>query len=145
MRTVLGVIVALLTMVVVVSAVSVAPWLVLGVDAVLKPGGFDTTTSYTAIALVAAALGGLIGGGICSALTRSRTAVYVLAVFALVGGMTNVVGQARKPQPGPRASGLTVTEAITQRKEPMWFTLVIPCLGVLGVLRGGQRTRNTTG
>ena len=62
MRAALGVIVALVTMMVVVLALSAAPWFVLGVDAVLKPGSFDTTTTYTAIAMAVAALGGRGGG-----------------------------------------------------------------------------------
>jgi uncharacterized protein YndB with AHSA1/START domain len=53
-----------------------------------------------------------------------------------------------KPAPGARPPGLTVVQAIATRKEPAWFTLLMPFAGVAGVLLGGLRAggaaRNVT-
>ena len=35
-------------------------------------------------------------------------------------------------------AGVSVMEVVTQRKEPDWFTLLMPLLGGAGVLVGGR-------
>jgi hypothetical protein len=138
MRAALGVVVALVVMSVVVFAMSVAPWLILGVDTALEPGRFVTVPAYDVYAVVVGALGAALGGWLCIKIGRSRLAVIVLAVLSFAGGMTNAYAQHAKPAPGPRAPGVSAMEAVKARQEPAWFTLLMPCLGVVGVLLGGR-------
>ena len=138
MRAILGVVVALAVMSVLVFAVSIAPWLLFGVDKVLEPGRFDTVFTYDVYAVVVAVGGAVLGGWLCMKIGRSRVAVVVLAVLSFAGGMTNAYAHHVKPAPGPRTPGVTVMDAVAARKEPAWFTLLIPCLGVVGVLIGGR-------
>jgi uncharacterized protein YndB with AHSA1/START domain len=144
-RSVLAVIVALVTMAVLVLVVSQLPWHILGVEAVLHPGRFDTTTIFDVYAVIVAALGGVYGGWVCGRISRSWTAVIVLAALSFAGGTANVVGHALKPVPGPRGPGVTVFEAVGQRKEPYWFTILMPCLGVPCILLGGLRALRDQG
>jgi hypothetical protein len=123
---------------VVVLAMSLAPWLIFGVDTVLEPGRSATVPAYDVYAVVVGVVGALLGGWLCMKIGRSRLAVVVLAVLSFAGGMANAYAQHAKPEPGPRASGITVMEAVNARKEPAWFTLLMPCLGVVGVLVGGR-------
>lgn len=138
MRPVLGVVVALVIMSVVVFVMSLAPWLILGVDVVLEPGRFVTVPAYDVYAVVVGGVGAVVGGWLCIKIGRSRLAVIVLAGLSFVGGMTNAYAQHAKPAPGPRAPGVRVMEAVNTRQEPVWFTLLMPCLGVVGVLVGGR-------
>jgi nitrate/nitrite transporter NarK len=139
MRAALAVIVAFVSMSVVVFGLSVAPWFMFGLDAVLVPSRFDSTATFDAYAVVVGILGAMLGGWLCARLGRSRHAVLALAVMGFIGGMTNVVMQSRKPEPGARRPGVMVPDAIAARKEPLWFTLLMPCVGAAGILVGGGR------
>jgi hypothetical protein len=138
MRAFLGVVVAFVTMSVTVLALSLAPWFVFGVDGVLQPGRFDSTPIYTGYALVVGVIGGAFAGWLCEAISRSRLAVYVLAVLCAGAGLTNHFSQQHKPAPGPRPAGVSVMDAVVQRKEPDWFTLASPVLGVTALVIAGR-------
>ena len=138
-RSILGVAVSFVAMSFGVLAVSVAPWFLLGLDGVMRPASFQTTAAITAYAVCVGIVGALAAGWLCGRITSSRYAVLSLAVLCLLGGLTNAFGQWKKPEPGIRVAGVTVGDAIAQRKEPAWFTLAMPCLGVAGVLFGGRR------
>lgn len=140
MRAVLGVVVAFVAMSVTVLALSLAPWFVFGVDGVLEPGRFDSTAVFTAYALVVGVLGGAFAGWLCAAISRSRPAVYVLAALCLAAGLTNHFSQHHKPEPGARPAGVSVMDAVVQRKEPDWFTLMTPALGVAALVIAGRAT-----
>lgn len=138
MRAFLGVVVAFVAMSVTVLALSLAPWFVFGVDGVLEAGRFDSTPITTAYALVVGVLGGAFAGWLCAGISRSRAAVYVLAVLCAGAGLTNHFSQHHKPEPGPRSAGVSVMDAVVQRKEPDWFTLVTPVLGVTALVLAGR-------
>jgi carbonic anhydrase/acetyltransferase-like protein (isoleucine patch superfamily) len=138
MRTVLGVVIAFVAMSAVVFAASVAPWFAVGLDAVLQPGRFDSTVSFNVYAVLVGILGALFAGRLCATIAPSRIAVISLAALCFAAGMTNALAQMNKPIPGGREPGVTVAEAIARRKEPAWFTLLMPCVGVAGVLLGGR-------
>jgi len=138
MRAVLGVVVSFVAMSVTVLAFSLAPWYVFGVDRVLEAGRFDSTVLFTSYALVVGVLGGVFAGWLCATIARSQIAVYVLAALCASAGLANHFGQHHKPEPGPRPPGVSVMEAVEQRKEPDWFTLMTPALGVKGLLLAGR-------
>jgi hypothetical protein len=139
MRSVLAVAVSFVTMSVVVLALSIAPWFVLGLDVVLEPGRFVTIRVYDVYALLVSVSGAVLGGWMCALIGRSRMAVAALAALCFAGGVTNAFAQRRKPEPGARVSNVAVVEAVSRRKEPAWFTLVVPVVGFAGVLIGGRR------
>ena len=141
-RVFFGTIVAFLVMSVGVLALSIAPWFSLGLDAVLKPGLFATTAAFNIYAVFVGILGALFGGWLCASISRSRVAVVLLATLACAGGLANAAAQSRKPEPGVRVTGVTVAQAISIRKEPAWFTLLIPCAGFVAILVSGHRALN---
>ena len=62
--------------------------------------------------------------------------------FALPIGVGNAVAYWNKPEPGSRAAGLSIKRAIEKRKEPAWFTLLMPVAGSCSsVLVSGWRKR----
>src|SRR5262249_34230178 len=63
----------------------------------------------------------------------------VLAAICCVGGMVNALAHHNKPEPAARPPGTTVMEAVDRRREPAWFTLLVPCLGTAAVLFAGRR------
>jgi len=137
MRSVIGVVAALILMSALTFALSALPWFALGIDTVLQPARFDSVVGYDIFAVAAGITGAAVGGLACARITRSRNAIIVLAAIAFVGGAANAVAQSNKPEPERRVPGLSVRQAIQTRKEPMWFTWLMPCLGAAIVLFAG--------
>jgi hypothetical protein len=119
---------------------SIAPWLLFGVDGVLDPGTFDTTTAINIYSLIVSLVGGIFGGWIAATIGRSRVTVLVLLGLGLLASIGNVFVHISKAEPGPRTASVSVIEAVSTRKEPLWYTLVIPVLGAAGILIGGRMT-----
>ena len=138
-RATLGVIGAFVLMAVLVVVLSMGLWFVLGVDGVLRPGVFDGNALLNIYAVLAGIVGAVIAGWLCAKISRSNTAVVVFAALCFVMGTVNAVMQMNKPDPGPRAPGLSVRQAIEKRKEPMWFTLLMPVIGSTSALLSGRR------
>ena len=136
-RSIAGVVLSLVAMAAFVFAGSIALWFALGVDRVLAQGSFDGTLLLNGWSVAVSIVGAVAAGWLCFRISESRTAVIVLACLCLVMGLGNALGQRGKPEPGPRAPGLSVVEAVKLRKEPGWFTLLVPVVGVLGSLAGG--------
>jgi hypothetical protein len=139
-RPTLGVIVAFVAMMAMVLGLSLGLWFTLGVDGVLLPGRFDGTVILNVCSVLAAVVGGLFAGWLCATISRSRTAIIVLAALCFLNGAGNAFAHWSKPDPGPREAGLTIMQAIEKRKEPAWFTLLIPFAGSCSVLLIGSRT-----
>jgi hypothetical protein len=97
----------------------------------------------TAYSLVISFVGAVLGGFIVRRIGRSMIGVVVLAILCLIGGAANAIGQMYKPEPHARGSGTTIMEAVQQRKEPTWYTLLIPLVGVVGVMIGGRGNGGT--
>ena len=144
MRPLLAVVMALVATMAFVLAASLLPWFLFGVDGVLEPGRFDARLGYESYAVVVGAVGAVSGGRLCAAIGRSRPAVAVLALLSAAGGAANAFAQHGKPEPGARAPGLAVLEAVGMRKEPAWFTLSMIPIGFLGVRYGGRRAARSS-
>jgi hypothetical protein len=143
MRSTLAVVIAFVAMAAGVLIVSVAPWFALGVDRVLEPGRFESKPAVDVYAVVVGVAGAALAGWICGKIAHSRVAVIVLAGVCFAAGMGNALGQLRKPAPGPRTPGVSVVQAISARKEPAWFVLLMPCLGAASVLVTGFKATAT--
>jgi hypothetical protein len=129
-------------MALVTFGLSSAPLYVFGIDAAFEPARFDTVLKYNVYAV--ALVGALLGGWLCRKIARSRMAVVPLAVLGFAGGMANGYAQHMKPVPGVRTAGISVADAVARRKEPSWFTLLVPCLGTAGILVAGLSSRDNT-
>jgi len=138
MRIILGVITAFVIMMATVYLLSIAPWYWLGLDTVLRPGLYETTGAYNTYAIAVALLGAVFGGWLCAKIGRSWRAVIVLMMLAFTGGTANVILHLAKSTPGARPPDATVNEVVVARKEPLWFTLVMPCFGVPAILLGAR-------
>ena len=112
----------------------------MGVDGVLLPGRFDGTNTLNTYAVMAAVVGGLFAGWLCATISGSRTAIIVLAALCFLNGAGNAFAHWNKPEPGSREAGLTIMQAIEKRKEPAWFTLLMPVAGSCSALMSGWRT-----
>jgi cytochrome bd-type quinol oxidase subunit 2 len=136
-RATLGVIVGYVAMAALVMGLFIGMWFVLGVDGVLEKGQFKGNMVLNIGAPAISIAGAILGGWICARVSRSRRTVLVFAAIVFVVGMIAAYSTLRKPEPGPRDPNLTVIEAIKKGREPNWFALLNPFLGVGGILLGG--------
>jgi hypothetical protein len=112
-------------------------WFGFGVDGVLEKGQYKGTTVLNVGAPLLGLLGALAAGFVCAKISKSRTAVMVLAVILLIAGACDGMMSQARPTPGPRPEGQTVMEAIKNGKPPMWWSIANPLIGFSGVLLGG--------
>lgn len=139
MRKILAVVVSFVAMSILVFGLSIAPWFLLGLDRVMQPERFVTVRGYDVYAVLVSVSGALFAGWLCAAIGRSRAAVLILAFVAVAAGLTNAAAQGRKPAPPARAANIAVPTAMMQRKEPVWFTLLVPFAGAIAIMIGGGR------
>jgi hypothetical protein len=139
-RSTLTVIISFVAMMALVLGLSMGLRFALRVDGALLSGRFHGTTILNCWTVLAGVVGGIFAGWLCVTISRSRTAIIVLAVLCFLNGAGNAVAQWVKPQPGSRAPGLTIMQAIEKRKEPAWFTLLMPIAGSCSALVSGRRT-----
>ncbi|MBS0190668.1 MAG: hypothetical protein U0573_02100 [Phycisphaerales bacterium] len=136
LRAISGVIVSYIVLAIAVMLGFAALWFAFGVDGMLEPGSFKPTMTLNIGAVATSALGAILGGAVCRAITRSAKPPMVLAGIVLVLGMIAAAVTIRKPQPGVRAPDLPVMEAIRQGREPDWFAICNPLIGAAGVIAG---------
>jgi uncharacterized protein YndB with AHSA1/START domain len=138
MRSVIAVVVAFVAIAAFTLCLSLTPWFVLGLDAMLEPARFDGKVVYDVYASAVSVAGGFVGGALCRRIGRSTGPVVVLAFVALLGAIGNGVAQRNKPVPGPRAAGTTVGVALVAHREPLWFLVAVAAFGPAAVLIGGR-------
>jgi hypothetical protein len=115
-----------------------AMWFGLGPDAILEKGLFKGNMILNIGAPLFTVIGGLVGGWLCARVSRSRRAVIACAAVLFLVGAWGAYDVLQKPEPGPRAPGLTAKQALDKGREPTWFALINPLLGAGSILVGGM-------
>lgn len=141
LRLVGSVIVGYLSMFVVVFALLTIGYLALGAERAFKPGVYDVTAGWLVLMLIVSLVAALIGGKVCVLVGKSSRAVFALAGLVLILGLLSAIPAlaASGDEPKPRAGAVSNSEAMTNAKQPVWVALLMPVLGVAGVLVGGRQ------
>jgi hypothetical protein len=143
-RTVVGIIVGYLTMFVLVSITFMGVFLLMGTEWSFKPGSFEASNGWVAMALVSNFIIGVVGGLICVLIARGEKAPLVLAIVVFVLGLVLAIPAviARNTYGGlARTGNVTQAEAMQKANEPIWAPFTFPVLGAVGVLLGGKLKR----
>ena len=112
-------------------------YLLLGSARTFQEGSYEVTWSWLLGSILLSFVAAMIGGKVCAIITGRPTAVMTLAVVVLVLGVLSAVG-ADAGKLTVRTGDASLYEAIVNAKEPTWFTLLLPIVGVVGVLAGGR-------
>jgi hypothetical protein len=75
---------------------------------------------------------------------RPRNAIITLVAIAFLSGAANAIAQSNKQERGRREPGVAFIQAIQIRKEPAWFTWLLPRAGAAVVLLAGLPASKTT-
>jgi hypothetical protein len=146
LRAILAVIVSYILMFVLIFLAFTCVYAVLGADGSFKPGSFNSSNRWIAIAFAVNFVVAIIGGFICAAIARGGKAPIALAAVVFVLGLLLAVPSLMVPRANAvRAGGVAIPmfEAMQKAKEPPWVPFTFPIVGVIGVLIGGKLKRRS--
>ena len=139
LKSILAVIVGYIVMAIFAFAVCTCAYLGLGVERVFQPESYDISTIWIVLLIAIALIGGIIGGLVCAAISKSKGACTALVVLVLVVGLIGGIMTAMKEHPSAARSGdVSTLEAMTLAQTPAWLCFVNPVLGAVGVMLGAR-------
>ena len=142
-RIIGGVILGYLAMFIVVFVTLTVSFLALGVNRVYLPGAYDVTGLWLGIMTLFSLLAAIAGGWVCAAIGKKKGAVTALIVVVLVLGVLSAISSMGASGVVPvREGDVPNFQAMSNSKEPAWFALMLPVIGVAGVWLGGRSKVN---
>lgn len=141
LRTIGGVIVGYLAMFVFVFVTFTIAYLAMGTEGAFKPASYDVTALWLGVGFVVSSIAAIIGGFVCAAIAKNSKAPMALAGLVLVLGLLMalpVLMASASDQPLVRTGNVSNFEAMQHAKQPAWWCLLNPLIGVAGVMLGAR-------
>jgi hypothetical protein len=114
-------------------------YLAMGADRAFAPSSYDVTRLWLIVAFVVNFVAAFIGGRVCAVISKSAGAVMGLAtVVLLLGVLLAYPTLTASSDPIVRPADVSSTEAMTKAQQPAWVALVLPWIGLAGVMVGGR-------
>ena len=116
-------------------------YVVLGTDAAFQPESFKPSGSWIwvmfLVGFAAAAIGAVIAGRVAPG---TKAPLALADVVLVLGFFFSVVGMIVGGSEGVRTADLSVMEAMTQTRQPVWAALINPIVQKVGVYLGAWLT-----
>ena len=140
LKSIIAVVVGFIAMAIFSFAAFTCAYLALGADRAFEPESFDVSTLWMVVMVVLSLIGGVLGGFVCAAISKSMGVCKVFAGIALALGLLSAIVTTMKERPDTARSGdVPVFEAGTVAQTPLWLCLLNPVLGAVGVLLGARK------
>lgn len=140
LKSILAVIVSFVVMAIFSFAAFSCAYLALGVDRAFEPESYDVSTIWMVVMVVVSLIGGVLGGFICAAISKSMGVCKVFAGIVLALGLLSAIVTTMKERPDTARSGdVPVFQAAQVAQTPLWLCLLNPVLGAVGVLLGARK------
>lgn len=135
-----GAIAGYVVMFVAVFVLMTVGWTALGAGGSFKPGSWETSTAWIAVTLVVDILAALGGGYVAMLIAKRPLGPQVLAGLVVVLGflMSIPMFTADTSALGPRPEVVTMMDAMSKARQPMWLVIANPILGAIFALVGGK-------
>lgn len=143
-RSIVAVIASYLLMFVLTFLTFTCAYMVLRADGSFKPGSFQSSNRWIAMAFGASFVIAVIAGLVCAAIARGGKAPLVLAIVVFALGLLLAIPSllAKRTNAGLVRSGdVPMMEAMQKAQEPDWVPFTLPFIGAAGVLVGGKLKR----
>jgi peptidoglycan/LPS O-acetylase OafA/YrhL len=138
-KSILAVIVGYIAMAIFAFAVCTCAYLGLGVERAFQPESYEVSTIWIVILIAVALIGGIIGGLVCVAISKSKGACTGLVVLVLVVGVIAAIMTGMKEHSSaPRSGDVSSWKAMELAQTPGWLCYVNPVLGAVGVMLGAR-------
>jgi hypothetical protein len=143
LKSIIGVIVGYLVIMLVAFAAYTAAYLGLGAERAFEPGSYALSGVWIGLVIAITLITGLLGGLTCAAISKSRTAGLVFAVIVFVLGFVFELPNLKKDHtPVARAGEVSNMEAMGKAQPPVWLCLLNPFLGGVAVLMGTRMKKS---
>jgi hypothetical protein len=145
-RSVLGVIVGYIVMVILQIAAFMTIYTFMGPDWSFKPAAYEASTQWTAMQFVVALVTAAIAGLVCAIIAKGGKAPLVLAGVVLALGLVlGALSTSMRPADTHevRTGAVSNMEAMSKARHPMWVIFLGPVIGAVGVLIGGKLKRSS--
>jgi hypothetical protein len=143
-RSILAIVVSYLAMFFLAFVGFVLAYLIAGPDFAFKPGIYEASMGWIAIAIGMNLVVAMIGGFICALIAKGGRAPMILAIIVMVLAFVVAFADMNK---GKRNAGLVrqgstpLIEAAQKAHWPEWEPFVFPFTGAIGVLIGAKLKR----
>lgn len=141
LRDILAVIGTYIVMAIGITALLALAWMLLGADrAFAAPGVWETSTLWAGIMVVVGIAFALLGGILVAKLAaRPKGATIALAAVIGVLSAITLAGVLLAPEPAdPRPDDIAMLDAMSNARQPLWFALLNPVVGIAGIFIGAN-------
>jgi hypothetical protein len=143
LKSIVGVIVGYLVMMIVAFAAYTAAYLALGAERAFEPDTYSLSGIWIGLVIVITFVAGLIAGLTCAAISKSRTAGLVFAVIVFVLSFVFELPNIMKDHtPVARTGDVSNMEAMGKAQPPIWLCILNPFLGGAAVLMGTRMKKS---
>jgi hypothetical protein len=140
LKSIIAVVVGYIVMAIFSFAAFSAAYLGLGVERVFEAESYDISTIWMVVMVVLAFIGGIVGGFICAAISKSKGACMVFAGIVLALGLIAGIMTKMKDAPDTARTGdVPNLQAMQMAQTPTWICVLNPILGAVGVLLGARK------
>jgi hypothetical protein len=143
-RSVIAVIVGYIAMFVLVFLAFTCAYLIVGSEVAFKPGSYEGSTIWIAIAFGINFVIAIIGGLICAVIARGGRAPIALAIVVFILGIALAIPAVIKHNNNVglvRAPNTPQLVAVRMAYWPVWVPFTFPFTGAIGVWIGGRLKR----
>jgi hypothetical protein len=142
LRAILAVIVSYIVMFVLIFVAFTCAYLLMGADNAFKPGTYQASNRWIAMAFAVNLVIAIIGGLICAVIAKGGKAPLALAAVVFVLGLLLAIPALMIKKPDMvRTGNVSNMEAMQKAKQPPWVPFTFPIIGAIGVLIGGKLKR----
>lgn len=144
LRSVLGVIVGYILMVILGVAAFMTIYTLAGADWSFKPASYQASSRWTVMQFVVTLVTACIAGLICAVIAKGGKAPLALAAVVLaLGFLLAVLGTALRPADTHevRTGNVPNMEAMGKARNPVWVAFLGPVIAAVGVVIGGKLRR----
>lgn len=140
LKSIIGVIVGYVVMAIFSFAIFTCAYLGLGVERVFEPESYDISTIWIVCMIVFGLIGGILGGWVCAAISKSKGACMALAGLVLALGLIFSIMTKMKEAPETARTGdVPNLEAMQKAQTPTWLCFLNPFVVAAGVVFGGKK------
>jgi hypothetical protein len=143
LKSIVGVIVGYLVMMVVAFCAYTAAYLGLGAERAFEPDTYALSGIWIGLVIVITLVSGLVGGLTCAAISKSRTTGLVFALIVFVLGFVFELPNIKKDHaPVARTGDVSNMEAMGKAQPPTWLLFLNPCLAGAAVFMGTRMKKS---
>ena len=140
-RSIIGVIVGYIVMVILQVAAFMTLYAVMGTNWSFKPHSYQASTRWTLAQFLIIAITAIIAGLVCAIIARGGRATMGLAVVILILGIAAALWKTTLQPPDKtalRLGSLSQVEAMNKAWHPTWVVFLGPFVGAAGAIIGGK-------